>query len=173
MRIRFFYIPFLSLFFIPAAAQTIFTDVLVIGGGTGGVAAGIQSAIRKAKTIITEPSPWLGGMLTAAGKGCTDGNHLPSGLWEEFRQQLYKHYNTKNLATGWVSNTLFEPHVGDSIFKAMCYKESKYLTLMFGLQLQSIIKEIKNKITGAVFINRDKKGLLLKVKFVLMQQNSY
>ena len=162
MRIRFFYIPFLLfLFFIPAAAQTIFTDVLVIGGGTGGVAAGIQSARQKAKTIIAEPTPWLGGMLTAAGVSCTDGNHnLPSGLWEEFRQQLYIHYGTKNLATGWVSNTLFEPHVGDSIFKAMCYKESKYLTLMFGLQLQSIIKE-KNKITGAVFINRDKKRVTI------------
>lgn len=168
MRIRFFYIPFLfSLFFIPAAAQTIFTDVLVIGGGTGGVAAGIQSARQKAKTIITEPTPWLGGMLTAAGVSCTDGNHnLPSGLWEEFRQQLYIHYGTKNLATGWVSNTLFEPHVGDSIFKALCYKENKYLTPMFGLQLQSIIKE-KNKITGAVFITEDKERITIKSKICI------
>lgn len=168
MRIRVFYIQFvLFLFITSAAAQTIFTEVLVIGGGTGGVAAGIQSARQKAKTIIVEPTPWLGGMLTAAGVSCTDGNHnLPSGLWEEFRQQLYMHYGTKNLATGWVSNTLFEPHVGDSIFKAMCYKESKYLTLLFGLQLQSIIKE-KNKITGAVFINRYKKIIIIKSKICI------
>ena len=54
MRIRVFYIQFvLFLFITSAAAQTIFTEVLVIGGGTGGVAAGIQSARQKAKTIIT------------------------------------------------------------------------------------------------------------------------
>jgi FAD dependent oxidoreductase len=148
-------------------AQTINTDVLIIGGGTGGVAAGIQSARQKVKTIIIEPTTWLGGMLTAAGVSATDGNHnLPSGLWEEFRQALYKHYNTKNLATGWVSNTLFEPHVGDSIFKAFCKAEEKYLSVFFKNQLLKIIKE-KNKIVGATFINDDGKLITVKCKICI------
>ena len=50
-----------------------------------------------------------------------------AGNGKEFRQQLYTHYGTINLGTGWVSNTLFEPHVGDSIFKAMCKNEKAYL----------------------------------------------
>lgn len=59
---------------------------MIIGGGTAGVAAGIQCARQKVKTILVEPTTWLGGMLTAAGVSATDGNHnLPSGLWEEFR----------------------------------------------------------------------------------------
>jgi hypothetical protein len=150
-----------------AKAQTITTDVLVIGGGTGGAAAGIQSARQKVRTIIAEPTNWLGGMLTAAGVSATDGNHnLPSGIWEEFRQQLYKHYHTKNLATGWVSNTLFEPHVGDSIFKAMCSAEKNYLQVMYGLQLQNIVKE-KNKITGAVFSNAEGKTITVKSKICI------
>ena len=58
------------------------TDVLVIGGGASGVAAGIQSARMGAQTIIAEETPWLGGMLSAAGVSATDGNHmLPSALW--------------------------------------------------------------------------------------------
>ncbi|MEX0273060.1 MAG: FAD-dependent oxidoreductase, partial [Flavobacteriaceae bacterium] len=50
-----------------------------------------------------------------------DGNHgMPSGIWGEFRQRLYNHYGgPEAVATGWVSHTLFEPSVGDSILKAM------------------------------------------------------
>jgi len=150
-------------------AQTIYTDVLVIGGGTGGTAAGIQSARQKVKTIIVEPTTWLGGMLTAAGVSATDGNHnLHSGLWEEFRQQLYTHYKTNNLATGWVSNTLFEPHVGDSIFKAMCEKEKEYLNVFFGMQFQKVLR-IKSRsggyrIIGAQFINAYKEIVTIKCK---------
>ncbi|MFM6924967.1 MAG: FAD-dependent oxidoreductase [Ferruginibacter sp.] len=157
----------LCYFFKQGTAQTLYTDVLVIGGGTGGTAAGIQSARQKIKTMIAEPTTWLGGMLTAAGVSATDGNHLlASGLWEEFRQQLYKHYQTENLATGWVSNTLFEPHVGDSIFKAMCAREKDYLSVLYGLELQRIIKQ-NNKITGAVFLNKDKRTVTIKCKICI------
>ncbi len=165
MRLFFIIIFFSNLTSINA--QVINTDVLIIGGGTGGVAAGIQSARQKVKTIIVEPTTWLGGMLTAAGVSATDGNHnLPSGLWEEFRQALYKHYNTKNLATGWVSNTLFEPHVGDSIFKAFCKTEEKYLSVFFKNQLLKINKE-KNKIVGATFINDDGKIITITCKICI------
>jgi hypothetical protein len=145
-------------------AQTIYTDVLVIGGGTGGTAAAIQSARGKVKTILVEPTTWLGGMLTAAGVSATDGNHnLPSGLWEEFRQALYKHYGTTKLNTGWVSNTLFEPHIGDSIFKALCKKEEKYLSVYYKWQLKKIIKR-NNKIKGAIFFNEVGKQLTINCK---------
>src|SRR5687767_2275274 len=49
------------------AQTTITTDVLVIGGGTGGTAAGIQSARSGAKTLVAESTTWLGGMISAAG----------------------------------------------------------------------------------------------------------
>ena len=168
MKIRLLYTLILLFFlFTKAISQTYYTDVLVIGGGTGGTAAGIQSARLKVKTIIAEPTSWLGGMLTASGVSATDGNHLlASGLWEEFRQQLYKHYKTENLATGWVSNTLFEPHVGDSIFKAMCAKEKDFLLVLYGLQLQSVLKE-NSKVTGAVFLNADKKIITIKSKICI------
>ena len=133
------------------SAQTLSTDVLVIGGGIGGTAAGIQSARLGAKTIIIEETPWLGGMLSAAGVSAIDGNHeLPSGLWGEFREKIYAHYGGPNkVSTGWVSNTHFEPHVADRILKSMTAAE-KNLQIKHGYRLVSLSKN-QNKITGATF----------------------
>ena len=43
------------------------TQVLVIGGGTAGTAAAISSARMGVTTLLLNDTPWLGGMLTAAG----------------------------------------------------------------------------------------------------------
>ncbi|MFL9483602.1 FAD-dependent oxidoreductase [Chitinophagaceae bacterium LWZ2-11] len=146
--------------FFSHAQQKLYTDVLVVGGGTGGTAAGIQSARSGAKTIIAERTPWLGGMLSAAGVTASDGNDkLYSGIWQEFRLALYKHYNTRNLATGWVSNTLFEPHVADSIFKVMASKE-KLLQVYYGYRFISVVKK-GNTVTGAVFKNNTNKTITI------------
>jgi flavin-dependent dehydrogenase len=129
------------------------TEVLVVGGGVGGTAAAIQSARLGVKTILVEPTPMLGGMLTAAGVSCTDGNNfLPSGIWEEFREALHAHYKMKWLNTGWVSYTNFEPHVADSIFKAWASKE-KNLEVLFGYELTNVEKN-GFKISAADFFQR-------------------
>lgn len=128
------------------------TEVLVVGGGTGGTAAAIQAARSGVPTLLVEPTSMLGGMLTAAGVSCTDGNHLlPSGMWQEFREALYRHYGTRNLASGWVSNTCFEPSVGDSIFKAMAAAEPR-LRVLHGWWFTGVTKQ-GNKVTGARFTN--------------------
>ncbi len=130
-------------------------DVCIIGGGTSGTAAGIQAARLGAKTVIVEETAWLGGMLTSAGVSATDGNHdLPSGLWAEFRQKLYDYYGgAKEVQTGWVSNTQFEPHIGANIFKEMAAKET-YLTVYLKSKLLSIKKLENNKKT----IRKDSDG---------------
>lgn len=135
------------------------TSVLVIGGGTGGVAAALQSARMGVKTILVEPGSMLGGMLTAAGVSCTDGNdQLASGIWEEFRQALYSHYRVRRLNTGWVSNTCFEPRVGDSIFKAWATGE-KNLQVYFGYTLTSVQKS-GWQVTGAEFYSKNQSSHL-------------
>ncbi|MCI0920410.1 FAD-dependent oxidoreductase [Sphingobacterium rhinopitheci] len=101
------------------------TDVIIIGGGASGTMAAIQSARLGVSTLVVEETPWLGGMLTAAGVSAIDGNHkMPSGLWGEFRDQLYAYYGgPEAVETGWVSNTLFEPSVGNSILQKMVAAE--------------------------------------------------
>ena len=153
IKIYIFY--FLSLLLvIDAQAQTSYkTDVLVIGASASGIAAGIQSARMGVQTIIAEPTTWLGGMITAAGVCAFDGNHsMPSGLFGEFREALHKVYGgASKVSTGWVSNTLFEPHVGDSIFKSMVH-HNKGLTVKYQFQFVSAIKN-NNAITGAIFLH--------------------
>ncbi|MFM7839811.1 MAG: FAD-dependent oxidoreductase, partial [Chitinophagaceae bacterium] len=143
-----------------AAQRKANTNVLVIGASTGGTAAAIQCARMGVPTLLVESTPWLGGMLTSAGVSCTDGNdELWSGLWMEFREELYRHYGTRDLFTGWVSKTCFEPKVGDSIFKMMAARE-KQLQIAWGWYFDRIIKS-EERVTGALF--RNQKGETLTV----------
>jgi hypothetical protein len=129
-------------------------DVLVVGGGTAGVAAGIQAARLQAKTLIVEETTWLGGMLSAAGVSATDGNHLlPSGLWGEFRARIYKYYGgPSKVATGWVSNTHFEPHVANQIWKEMASAE-KSLQVLYQHQFNGTIVRNNSHVAGARFVS--------------------
>ncbi len=114
-----------SFFFLLLIQSTGFSqqsyDLIVVGGGASGTAAGIAAGRLGTKTLIIESTPWLGGMLTSAGVSAIDGNHrLPSGIWGEFKTELEAYYGgPEKLATGWVSNTLFEPKVGNEILKKM------------------------------------------------------
>lgn len=142
-------------------------DVLVVGGTTGGISAGLAAARNGVRTLIVEETPWLGGMLTAQGVGATDGNHdLPSGIWNEFREQLRTHYGGQAaLWTGWVSATQFEPHVADNIFKAMASRE-KELDVIYGYYVTKILKS-GNQVTGAVFQDNRGKRFSVKAKIVV------
>jgi hypothetical protein len=141
------------------------TEVLVIGGTASGICAGLQSARLGVNTIIAESTPWLGGMLTAAGVSAFDGNDaMPAGIFGEFREKLHQHYGGKNkVATGWVSNTLFEPHIGDSIFKSMARAEKK-LTVKYNYDFIKVIKNA-DTITGAIFFDKiNQKSIIIKAK---------
>ena len=160
---------FMSSLFTKAWSQSIdqiqATEVLVIGGTASGICAGLQSSRLGVKTIIAESTPWLGGMLTAAGVSAFDGNHnMPAGIFGEFRARLYQHYGGSNkVATGWVSNTLFEPHIGDSIFKAMS-KNEKHLQINYHYEFIKVNME-GDTITGVLFYdNQHQKNILIKAK---------
>ncbi|GAA2274829.1 FAD-dependent oxidoreductase [Glycomyces scopariae] len=43
------------------------TQLLVVGGGVGGVLAAVTAAGRGIRTTLTEPTDWLGGVLTTQG----------------------------------------------------------------------------------------------------------
>lgn len=130
-----------SLVFIQTKAQRK-TDLLIVGGGASGTMAGIQAARMGVQALVIEETSWLGGMLTSAGVSAIDGNHrMPSGLWGEFRNALYNYYGgPEKVFTGWVSNTLFEPHVGNQVLQQMAAKE-KNLQISYQTRFQSIRKE--------------------------------
>lgn len=143
-----FYRIFLITFFIsytfPVShlfAKSIKTDLLIIGGGASGTTAAIQASRMGINTLLVEETEWLGGMLTAAGVSAIDGNHkMPAGLWGEFREKLYEYYGgPKEVETGWVSNTLFEPHVGNKILKELASNE--HLSIWHKAEWESVKRE--------------------------------
>lgn len=138
------------------------TDLLIIGGGASGTAAGIQAARMDVNTIIVEESPWLGGMLTSAGVSCIDGNsRMPSGFFGEFRDSiaaLYGGYD--NLRTNWVADYSFEPSVGNALFHRMVEREKDHLTVIHGARLVSLDKETE----GWAAVIEDESGAKQTVK---------
>ena len=121
------------------SSEDLHFDVVVIGGGASGSMAGIQSARLGSRTLIIEETPWLGGMLSSAGVSAIDGNYrLYSGMWQEFRENIYNHYGGKDsVKTGWVSNVLFEPDVAADIILKMA-KEQTLLNIWLNSSLMRI-----------------------------------
>jgi NADPH-dependent 2,4-dienoyl-CoA reductase/sulfur reductase-like enzyme len=80
------------------ATREIDSDVLVVGGGLGGVAAAIAACRSGRRVVLTEETDWVGGQLTAQAVppdehpwieqfGCT-------GLYREFRDGIRAYYRT-------------------------------------------------------------------------------
>ncbi len=94
-------------------------DVLVWGGGTGGVAAAIQAARGGASTLLLTPGNWLGGMVSAAGVCCPDGNELTpwqTGLWGAFLRALER-AEPEGLDQNWVSCFGYRPATAEAILQ--------------------------------------------------------
>jgi hypothetical protein len=102
-------------------ADTIKTDVLVIGGSASGTAAALQCARSKVKTILVEPGSWLGGEMTSGGMCVLEGNrNLPSGIWGEFRKHVRDFYKkTPGFDTTINAVLRFEPYTGAAILRKM------------------------------------------------------
>ncbi len=151
---------------LPVQAQTSRrnVDVLVVGGTTSGTAAALASARCGAATLVVESTPMLGGMLSAQGVSAIDGNHaLSSGIWCEFREALRLHYGgAAALATGWVSHTLFEPHVADRIFKAMAAVEPQ-LDVLYGYRPEAVYRQGK-RVRGVRFVGKNGERLVVKAR---------
>ncbi len=149
------------------------TEVLIAGGSASGVCAAIQAARQGAKVVLVEETPWLGGMLSAAGVSATDGNHrLPSGLWGQFRRKLYAHYGGPDAVdTGWVSHTLFEPHVANKILMDMV-RSLKLIRMEHGYVPVEVITRKKRSrknmhIEGVQFEDENGDKLLVNAKITI------
>ena len=124
-------------------------DVLVVGGGTGGVSAAIWAARTGAKTILIEETGWLGGMMSSAGVSCFDGNNGAhnTGFFREIRTKIESHYGgPQNVKTGWVSKCCFEPHVANDIFRSII-ASTPNLSVFFDTKVTKVFTK-KNRVTG-------------------------
>jgi hypothetical protein len=109
------------------APDEIECDVLVAGGGMGGVAAALAAARRGCRTCLIEETDWLGGQLSAQGVSALDEHeHIEAfggtASYYAFRDALRDRYRGAAGAAGhdaafnpgdcWVSRIAFEPAAG-------------------------------------------------------------
>lgn len=108
-------------------AERLYAEVLVVGGGLGGVAAAL-AATRAGRTVcLVEETDWLGGQATSQGVSALDENQYiettgGTRSYLAFRRSIRDDYrrNAKlkpdaarnerlNPGNGWVSRLCFEP----------------------------------------------------------------
>ena len=127
------------------------TDVAVIGGSLGGVAAALAALTGGARVVLTESTDWLGGQLTSQGVSAPDEHPLieqfgGTARYNELRARVRRHYCERHSAPetmpdglplnpggGWVSRLCFEPRVGVAVIGEMLgpYLETGQLTVLY------------------------------------------
>lgn len=112
------------------------TDILIVGGGTGGVAAAIAATSRGHRVILTEEFPWLGGQLTSQAVPPDENPWIEQGgctqRYRQFRQGVRQYYRDHfpltaqaranpvlNPGSGGVSRLCHDPRVGAAVIDQM------------------------------------------------------
>lgn len=99
-------------------AETIKTDVLIIGSGASAVTAALQCAHSKVKTILLVKGGWLEDMEAQKMVSVNANRNLPSGLWGQFRNEVLNFYKkTPGFDTTYNAPLTFEPYTGAAILK--------------------------------------------------------
>src|SRR5689334_25324282 len=110
-------------------------EILVAGGGTGGVAAAL-AAVRSGRCVVLlEETDWLGGQMTSQGVSALDEHeHIESfggtRSYYEFRNAVRAHYGEKNPGHCWVTRLAFEPSVAARVIERMLPAEVQVYTRM-------------------------------------------
>lgn len=112
-------------------SSSVTADVVIIGGGLGGVAAALRLCAHDRSVIIVEPTAWLGGQATSQGVSALDEHRYietfggtPDYMhWRTLiRQHMATLYGitppewaTFNPGNAWVSNLCFLPAVAAQV----------------------------------------------------------
>ena len=128
--------------------QSLSTDVLVVGGGLGGVAAALGALRRGRRVVLTEEYEWLGGQLTSQAVPPDEHSWVEQfgvtrsyrALRDGIRQYYRDHYPLTeearkrpqlNPGAGHVSKLCHEPRVAVAVIDAMLspFLGSRQLTI--------------------------------------------
>lgn len=149
-------------------------DVLVVGGGLGGVAAARAALLLGCTVVLTEAGDWLGGQLTTQGvppdeHPWIEGPHVSAG-YQELRQRIRDHYRRTlpltpaaratahlNPGLGLVSGLCHEPRIGAAVLaQLLAPRESDgRLTVLLGHRPVAASRS-GDRVTGVVV--RDRAG---------------
>ncbi len=122
---------------VPPHPFEVSCDILVAGGGLGGVAAALRAARMGNSVCLTEETRWIGGQLTAGGVSALDENRYiefagGTRSYYRLRRGIREYYRTHFTLTAgvrdredfnpgacYVSPLCFEPPVGLAVLQEM------------------------------------------------------
>ena len=109
-----------------APGQALPYDVVVVGAGTGGVAAAIQAARMGAKVAVIEETDWVGGQMATSGVGNMDEGTFglrSSGFYREYTSTVISYYLARGKSVGTCyfhdQSICIEPSVAQLVLKQM------------------------------------------------------
>jgi hypothetical protein len=118
----------------PDRVEEVRCDVLVVGSGTGGVAAALAAASAGRTVCLTEETDWIGGQLTVQGVSALDEHEhierfggtrsyyaLREGIRAQYRalSPILAAERHPNPGTCWVTRLAFEPRVALAVLESM------------------------------------------------------
>src|SRR5215207_6482156 len=152
-------------------AQEIACDVLVVGGGTGGVAAVLAAARRGRRVHLLEETDWIGGQLTAQGISALDEHeHIEdfggTASYYQLRNALRDHYRPFagqagkqphfNPGNCWVTSVAFEPKVAVAAMMALLKPHLDTGRLHLHLRTKTAAVEVEDdRVVAVTVVNLD------------------
>lgn len=106
-------------------------DIVIAGGGMGGIAAAIQASHMDMNVLVIESTGMLGGQAVASGVSTMDDlSRQRSGLYREFMNRIEEYYSERGKSiqtcywnTGNSLEAAFEPFIGHKILSDMARGE--------------------------------------------------
>ena len=125
------------------------TEILIVGGGTGGCAAALAACAMGRRVIMTEPTAWIGGQLTSQAVPPDENEWIEAGgataRYRAFRDDVRAYYRSHypltpaaraqvnlNPGNGAVSRLCHEFRVGVAVLEARLssYRSTRQLLVL-------------------------------------------
>ena len=160
-------------------------EILVVGGGLGGVAAALAAARLGRTTILAAPFRWLGGQLTTQGVPPDEHPWIEMfGATESYRrlrEAIREHYRRRypltdqarrdpylNPGNAWVSRIAHEPAAAASVIDALLAPHEASGTLRVWRGYRPVDATVTGDVVGAVtLVGSDGRRVTVTADFVL------
>ena len=163
------------------------TDILIVGGGLGGIAAAISAARLGRRVVVTEETDWLGGQLTVQAVppdehrwierfGCTATYRA---LRDGIRAYYRRHYPVTprgmadpafNPGASLVTRIGGEPKVGLAVLRAMLapYEAAGRIRVLYGLRPTAVATdESGDRVRGVTLVGADGGEVTIAAPYIL------
>lgn len=145
-------------------AETIDTDLLIVGGNESACAAAVQaSRLGVQRILLVNDIDWLGGQFSAEGVGVVDewttvdgkrADFPRSGLFREVAQRIeatnQRKYGTPSPGNSFCGRLTIEPAEAEHIFEDLLAAESSHVRIVRGWEPTSVLLDDKH-VTGVIF----------------------